>query len=314
MWWFGNDLHITAAPEKHSNILGAKVIAINGVPVDSVKKRVDELISGNSSWKKYMSLYFLRSPQVMKGLSLGNADELTLTVVPLKGKEQTVTIKADFVPQSSTLEVWKDLSPVSVKKDSLAHVLSTKKLPLYLQHADKDYSYQYLEKERTVYLQFNRVVDAKDISFKDFTTKMIQDIGNNPFNKFVMDLRFNTGGNNDIAAQALVELGKFLQGKKAYIITDVATFSAGISAAAVFKKYTGAKVIGMPAGDALIYLSEGGNVVLPNSKLNAHYANGLHNDIFENGFSIKPDKEISVSFQDYLNGEDPMLNYVLKDK
>ena len=32
IYWFGNDLHITAAPGNYSKYLGAKIIAINNVP------------------------------------------------------------------------------------------------------------------------------------------------------------------------------------------------------------------------------------------------------------------------------------------
>lgn len=316
-YWFGNDLHITAAPEKHKNLLGAKIIAINGVNVDSVKKRTDELISGNPSWKKYMSLYFLRSPQAMKGLSLSSEkNELNLTVQPLNGNEQTVNLKADFVPQTAPVETWKDLSPFTVKRDSLVHLLAieNRKVPLYLQHTDKNYRYQYLSKEGVVYLPFNRTENMKEITFLDFVLNMLNEIKDKPYKKFVLDLRFNTGGNNGIASKALSLLAQEVKGKKVYIITSYPTFSAGVTSAALFKWYTGAKVVGEPAGDGLVYLSEGGNVVLPHSKLAAHYANGLHNDAYQKGFTIHPDKELSVTFADYLKGEDTILNFILGEQ
>ncbi|MDQ3550815.1 MAG: hypothetical protein M3413_04745 [Bacteroidota bacterium] len=313
IYWFGNDLHITAAPPAYKAFLGAKINAINGIPIDSVKKRVDELNSGNSSWKRYMSLYYLRSPQALKGLSLVNdAKQLSLTVTPLKGKEQILSMKADFVPQTSTVDIWKDLSPNWVKKDSLMHVLlENKRLPLYLQNPEKNYWYQYLEKAGIVYLNFSRTDNTKDLSFYEFALKLINDIKDKPYSKFVIDVRFNTGGDNDIAEKGLIELAANLKNKQVYIITGYPTFSAGVTTSALFKWYTGAKVIGELAGDGLVYFSEGGDIQLPHSKLYVHYANGFHNDIFIKGFNIRPDKEILVSFQDYLNGEDPILNFVI---
>lgn len=316
IFWFEDDLHIVAVPAEQKELLGAKIIAINGVLLDSVKRRVDNLISGNKSWKRYMSLYFLRSPQAMKGLSLGNgSDQLQVTVLTLKGKQQIVGIKADFVPQASTLEAWKDLSPLTTKKDSLNHVLSsTIKLPLYLKNGDKNYWYEYLDKEGVVYMHFNRTENMEHKSFKDFTANLIENLKDKRYDKFVLDLRFNTGGNNSIASGPLKELAKYLKNKKVYIITSYPTFSAGVTTAALFKWHTGAKIIGESAGDELVYLSEGGNIVLPNSKLNAHYANGLHNDVYEKGFSILPDKQLSVTFKDYLKGEDTIMKYILLDK
>jgi len=315
--WFNQDLHIIAVPPTHKPLLGAKIKAINGISIDSAKRRVDELISGNRYWKNYMSLYFLRSPQAIKGLGLGEeTDQLALTVEPMRGKVQTVLMKADFVPQSSTLEVWKDLSPVTVKKDSLVHLLSVenKKLPLYLQQTDKEYSYHYMEKEGVVYLQFNRAVNRKEITFRDLTAKMVAELKDKPFTKFVFDLRFNTGGSIEVSEKAIEALAPYLKDKKCYVITGNSTFSAGIVPAALFKKLTGAKVVGTPAGDELIFLSEGGNVVLPHSKLNAHYANGLLNWSIEKGFSILPDKEMAVRFADYGTGEDTIMNYILNEQ
>jgi hypothetical protein len=317
LYWFGEDLHITAAPKAYRDLPGAKIIAINGIALDSVRKAVDKLIAGNSSWKSYMSLYFLRSPQTMKGLSLGTAsDSMQLTVITAKGKKQEVRMKGDFVLQTEPQEIWKNLSPNMIKKDSLVHVLQGQELPLYLKYADSNYHYAFLKKDGTVYLQFNRVEDAKSVSFNDYVSRLVQDLKEAPFTKFVLDLRFNTGGNNDIATRGLAELVSLVKAKgcRSYIITGIATFSAGVTTAAKFKYVTGATIIGAPAGDGLVYLSEGGNVILPNSKLFAHYANGLHDEVFEKGFTIRPDKEIYMDFTDYRSGTDPVMDFILADK
>jgi hypothetical protein len=306
-----------AATKAYSQLLGARITAINHVPIDSLKKRIDNLIAGNPSWEQYMSLYFLRSPQVLRGLNYGTDTKAALvTFVPLKGKEQTMKVTADFVPQTATLEVWKDLSLRSINRDSLQHVLSddVNKLPLYLQHTDKNYRYQYMARDSLVYLQFNRTQNSADVTFKDYVDRMLLDIKDKPYSKFVLDLRFNTGGDNDIAIAALENLAKALQGKEVYMITGIATFSAGIVSGVVFKKGCAATIVGQPAGDGLIFLSEGGYVVLPHSKINAHYANGFHHWNFNNKFSIAPDITIAMSFADYLNGKDTVLEYIIQKR
>ena len=260
-----------------------------------------------------MSLYFLRSPQVMKGLHFStDGSQMQLTLLSQQSKESTVLVKADYQPQTSTLEAWKDLSPLSINKDSLVHLLKGS-LPLHLQQPQKNYSCVYLSKEKTVYVQFNRTQNRNDTTFAAFITEIRKTIKKGLFSKFVLDLRYNTGGDNGLAAKALEELGKDLHGKKAFIITGPATFSAGIVCAAIFKKFASATIIGEPAGDGLVFLSEGGNVVFPYSGLNAHYANGFHNWIFEDNFSIDPDVSIPMDFESYRKGEDPVMNYILKN-
>jgi len=313
--WFEDDVYITAAPPAYKGLPGARIRAINGVEIDSVKKRVDELISGNASWKRYMSLYFLRSPQVMKGLGLSNSgDTMQLTLLLPNGKESTVTLKADFVPQTRPQEIWKDLSPVTVKRDSLQHVLAKTALPLYLSQTHTHYWYTHLEQEGLLYLQFNRTENSPSNTFSSFIDSLVARMKDQPYRKFVLDLRFNTGGNNDIAAKGLHQLAAHVKDKAVYIFTGPATFSAGITTASLVKQLTGAKVVGEPVGDGLIYLSEGGNVILPHSKLYAHYANGIHVSYPSKGFSLQPDQAVAIRFADYLKGQDPLLQYVLDQR
>ena len=53
---------------------------------------------------------------------------------------------------------------------------------------------------------------------------------------------------------------------------------------------------------------------MPNFKISAHYANGLLNWSYGKGITIKPDKEIAISFKDFLSGVDPIVDSILNEK
>lgn len=75
--------------------------------------------------------------------------------------------------------------------------------------------------------------------------------------------------------------------------------------------------------DHLDLWSEGGNLLLPNSKLTVHYANGFHAysqrdyPVFKPYFAdlnvatLAPDVRIEMTWADYLAGRDPLFDAAL---
>jgi hypothetical protein len=80
--------------------------------------------------------------------------------------------------------------------------------------------------------------------------------------------------------------------------------------------------VGEPCGDRLDTFSEGGNLILPNSRLTVHYANGFHGYskieypqyrpyyMDMNVDNLNPNIPVNLSFADYFSGEDPVLDAV----
>lgn len=62
------------------------------------------------------------------------------------------------------------------------------------------------------------------------------------------------------------------------MITDVATFSAGISSVGFVKQAAPRQItiVGEPNGDRLIFYGEPRDLTLPNSQIGMSYATGLH--------------------------------------
>ena len=169
---------------------------------------------------------------------------------------------------------------------------------------------------------------AKAESFSDFARAVEAFVTRDPIDMFILDLRFNTGGNNAIAADFMKRLVALEEGKmigRLYVIIGRSTFSAGISHAAYLKQYSDATFVGEPVGDELDTWSEGGNIVLPNSGLTVHFTNGFHglSDIEYPEFKqyewsdlnlpdLEPDLLVRASSNDYFSGRDPALEAILK--
>jgi hypothetical protein len=186
---------------------------------------------------------------------------------------------------------------------------------------------QYLPAEQALYLQYNRAGDwAGHESFVDFGSRMLAVVQTHKPKRIIVDLRFNTGGNLQVAGTVFDQLSAAAkaQGSKLYVLSGPATFSAGLYHLAQLR-LGGATIVGEPAGEGLDYWSEGGNIVLPNSGLFMHYADRFHS-YSSNPHSLQqpylyldlsvpslaPNVLVRLTAKDYFAGRDPLLAAALR--
>ncbi len=332
VYWFSDGLYVVKTTSDLRETVGCRVVRIGGHDPQLVKQSVAELFAGNESWVEYKSVYFMTSPEILYGLKLiadmdtaefifdcgqGNTFSRTLKPLPLK-KSQRPT------------EAWWHLSPLSEEDDrEWASALKRESLsiPLYLKNPRQHYWFEYLDESRVLYFQYNRSLNMPEgESFARFSERLLQFIEQHPVERFVIDLRFNTGGNNGIAWKFMEKLAgveKVNQRGKLFAITGRSTFSAGISHAAQLKQFTKVILVGEPVGDKLDTWSEGGNIVLPNSQLTVHFTNGFHGystidyPEFKPYFQdlnipdLEPDILVRPSSDDYFSGRDSALEAIL---
>jgi len=145
-----------------------------------------------------------------------------------------------------------------------------------------------------------------------------------PVRDVVIDLRLNSGGNLDVAKAFIKGLGgdsTFDRPGHLFVITGHTTFSAGLYHAAQLEQFTHATFVGEPVGDRLDFWSEGGNIILPYSRLAAHFANGAHslspapcpdagycNDL--SVAALTPDLPAAPDWDMYHAGRDPAMEAI----
>ena len=147
--------------------------------------------------------------------------------------------------------------------------------------ASPELNYSYVRCDRDVlYVRYNRSADSPgQETVRAFGERLLTAIASQPPRKLLLDLRFNTGGNLELAQPLMDALAQSRLGSEPggiAVLVDSSTFSAGITAAASLRSKSKAILVGAHPGDRPDFWSEGGNVTLPNSGLAMHYANGLH--------------------------------------
>jgi hypothetical protein len=324
VWWFRDGLYVVRATEEHRPLLGCRVEKIGGMNANAAAGKVRGVKAGNASWQRYMSSYMLTSAEILLGSGVVDQAERIPFELSCAGKKMKRTLgPLPLQKSSASVEAWWDLSPFAQRNESTPlSALAAAKTPLYLRNPDVHYWFEHLPQSRILYFQYNRSEGMKDgPSLADFGRELLEAAGRSDVEALVVDLRFNTGGNLDLATPLMKSLREKLSGKRIFVITGRATFSAGISHAAQWKQW-GAKIVGEPVGDELDMWAEGGNVELPNSKLTVHYSNGFH------GYSkrdyperkpyfldldvdtLEPDVRVEPTWKDYVSGRDPAMAWI----
>jgi hypothetical protein len=323
-WWFGREFRIVRTTTEHRDLLGCRVLRIGRLDVDAAFRRLQDLKAGNASWQRYMSAYYLTSPDVLAGAGVTNASDKTTFEVACTTGRRRLTIDALPLQRSTNaVESWWDLVPEHPAVDaSLRSVLERSAVPLYLQHPGENYWFDYLSDLNAVYVQYNRAEAMSGKPIPAFADRVAQAIMDSKPRACIIDLRFNTGGNLDIGTPLVERLSPLCKPLRVFILTGRATFSAGITHTAQWKQATGGTIIGEPVGDRLDFWSEGGNLVLPYSGLTLHYANAFHRYsrtdyperrpyYFELSVaSLAPDVFVEPTWDDYINGRDPVISAV----
>jgi hypothetical protein len=328
LWWFADGLYVIRAAPGHAGLLGCRVEAIAERPVDTVGALVAPLFAGNASWRSYMSVYSLTSPEILEGLGVVRG----LESVPWSFRCDGRPVEAHLAPlpvsrEEASEEAWRDLSPahsgpggpwVTALRGPQA------RLPLYLRHPGRYYWVERLRSRRALYVQYNRAQNMPGgrrlLAFAD---EVVAEARGGRLETVVVDLRFNTGGDLTAGRRLMERIRDLAAAARAdvAVITGRATFSAGLFHAAQWRQW-GATLVGEPPGDDLDFWAEGGTIVLPNSRLTLRYSDAFHAYSTRAYPDVKaymdldvadldPDRLVVPTWRDYIDGRDPALEEAL---
>ena len=189
--------------------------------------------------------------------------------------------------------------------------------PLYHRRPERWYWYEYLEDSRTLYLQYDRCRNQPDEpSIKKFARELFAFVDAHPVDRFVVDLRRNTGGNfhyNEPLVEGIRRRPAINQAGKLFVITSRTTFSAATLAAIALERGTEAILVGEPSRGRPNGYSDEKHLRLPNSNVEVNYSPIYREAMPELGdaWYLPVDLPVEPSFADYRAGRDPVLAAIL---
>ena len=312
LYEYNNGIFIQGAHKDYKDILGTKVVEIEGKPIAEVLDLMRPVVPAeNDQFVKAYGIHYLTFPEFLHAQKvmpeLKNDISLTLEKEGQKFQKVVQAVKAERFPRSYGMvepsETWLESRDLS-------------KTPLYLKNLDKIYFYEYLPESKTVYIRHSQIQDQEGEDIPTFYAKVFDFIEKNDVEKLILDLRLNGGGNNyknKPIVTGIIESEKINQPGKFLVIIGRRTFSACQNLVNELSNYTNAVFVGEPTAENINFYGDNRPVQLPNSKMNAFLSFAWWQDKpqWENADWTKPHIAVDMSFEQYRNNEDPVLQAAL---
>lgn len=343
LYRFADGWYVIRAGSACKGLLGAKLLAIDGRSVESVADAMYVYSLGpRNHYDQYVTPFFLESPDLLHAAGLAsNAASLDLRVQLRDGSVRDATMPADppdpkaVAADSDWADAYSDayLSPRRIDgepADWATLLPRDAKLPVFFDNYANPFHLEWWPDKQTLYVQFRSNEDEPGHPIRPFVARVEQAIADDKPRFLVLDLRLDQGGNFTTTAGLMKRITTLSPSiRHVYVLTSAWTFSAGDISLALVKEHGGDKVtsIGETAGDRVRIWAEGRGMQLPNSKLWLHYATGYedyskpcwgeHGCFWVSLFfpthakSFAPELRVPYTFDDYVNGRDPVLDQAL---
>ncbi len=304
--WFSDGLFVVETLRQHENLIGARLARVGSTDTEEVLERLSTLISHeNEQWLRHKSqplftvVDFLRFVEVLPAEGTAR----------LAFETETGVVEQDY-------EIIELTSEAELRAlDVVSALAPSNPLPRYLTGTDSNYRFEYLAPERTLYLQYNRAVPDAELPFSQFVAQVFATTAANPVDRFVIDLRHNTGGSREVMHPLLEGLRvrpSLTAAGKLFVLTSKVTFSAAMWNAIELKQEFSAILAGEPTGGKPNHFSCWTGVFLPHSGLRFRISMVFHNLIPDSDpATLAPDMLIPLTSTDFFAYRDPVLETIL---
>jgi hypothetical protein len=332
MIWFPEGWVVARAAPDVADLLGAKVMRIQGLSPAALLARLRPMWGGPDTYRRWNLEWIIESAGLLHALGLAErSDRLRFELQLRDGrrvKRSIIFVPRASVPQGGDpVRLWSaELWPGEAEKGWRS--APTQPQPLYLQEGAKSFRVAPLPELDALYVQFRAHYDSPDEKILDLMRSVDSAITQHHPRRLIVDLRFDIGGNADLTRDWLRSLSDRIP-DRIYVLVGHYTFSAGIVAAAALKNDGAAKVriVGEKVGDRLIFWSEGENVCLPASHYCLRATTGLwdlkhgcngqagcYSDRYQVIVgTLRPDLPAPLTIAAWLAGRDPGLDAVTRD-
>ncbi len=332
---FPGGFHVLRAPNDHRDLLGARLVAVSGVPVDRLRDAGRALTGGTAGWRDRFVPFFVESPGQMRTLHLigGTTGATTYRFALLNGREVDRSIIPDPPdPARSTAFSlrWFYPQPNVPELTSWISVLAPDSAPWALRDFGAPFRWRAAPELDAMVIELRATRDQPSAPIRPFLDSMAAAITRRHPTNLVLDLRMNGGGDLNTTRDFAKRLPALVPGR-IFLLTSPFTFSAAISTSGYLKQSAPARVtiVGEEAGDRLVFWSEGRGLQLRHTGIGMglarerhDYQNGCrdftdcHGPVVRNPISVPtlaPDVSAAWTIEAYRAGRDPGMEAVARE-
>ncbi|MBU9935315.1 MAG: tetratricopeptide repeat protein [Ferruginibacter sp.] len=309
---FSDGIYVEGAAREYAQVVGAKLLKVEGVPVNQVLEAVRPLVPAeNEQYFKSNGPDYLIIPEALHAQKVIKQLKQSVTYTFEKdGKtfEQVIAARDAFRLPRRYGFVTPGTDWVSSRSQS--------EIPNYLKDLDKIYYFEYLPATKTVYVRHSQILDDPQEPIPAFYKKVFDFIDKNDVERLVLDVRLNGGGNNyknKPIVTGIIENRKINLPGKLFVIIGRRTFSACQNLVNELSNYTNALFVGEPTSENINFYGDNRRVVLPRSGTPVFLSFAWWQDKpqWENADWLAPQLAVDMSFEEYRTNKDPALEACL---
>jgi len=308
---FGNGYRVMTVEKDNQELLGAELISINGFTPNELKNRLKRFTALNNESAQYFKINgMLNLPEL---LSYAGIIDVENKIYKLRKDEKIykVTFKER---RTSEAAAYRDQVVQLQYQPSRAY-----------KNADKLFWAEYISQEKALYFQYNlcwsrelekeyRENDNPELPyFSSVEMDIINKLENRDVEKFIIDLRHNAGGASAQGTAFAERLAEYKEDVQTFVIIGPRTFSSAVINAVDFREKLEGFLVGRPAAAKPNHYGEVKSFNLPNSGLRISYSSKyfrVYND--KEPDALYPDIYVDTEFEDFVNGEDTILNLIFR--
>jgi hypothetical protein len=338
---FAEGIFIVGTVDIDENMMGNKLISINGHPIEIIVDSIKTLyVAENDSWHKKNVTNYLINYDILKYFGFVDNEKVKLQLENYYGIPDEKTVKAVQEEDIDREDVeYIKFSGRKNRRPRTRAIFGHKYLP-----KDSLYFVMYNKCTGREVEQMNAIQDSLNIDmneycttqpkkekkskektevkplpyFRHFRDSVFQVIKNQPIKKLVFDLSRNGGGSTSQGTAMIEKLSQMIDTTKTkvYVIVGRRTFSAAIVHTMELKRLLNATVIGEPTGGKPSFYGGVDTRYLPSSCLRIGFSRSHRKTTLDeataNANTIIPDVLFPVTLQNYTSGTDAIYDWILK--
>lgn len=292
---FDEGLYITRTDAAHSELAGARVIAIGGVQAETAVRAVMALVGAdNPQWARNWAPVTLRYAAYLAAFGWSDTEAVDLTLAMPDGQQRALRIAFAVAPDTGH---------------------SAQRMTPGRFRTDRNYDFTHLADENAVLAIYSAVADMDDESLAAFADRLFDFIEGHEVDRLIIDVRENGGGNNYLNQPWLHRMigSRVNRPGGIMILTGRSTFSAAMNFVTRAERHTQALIVGEPTGGAPNHYGDPNVQLLPGTGMPVLTSTLFWQDSAPDDArrAIYPDLPVTERFADWVVDRDAALDAAL---
>ena len=266
---FGEQFFVLRARQADADLLGARLLAIDDMPIQQLRELAHSLTGGVPAWRDRSAPFFLESPQQLHALGASTtADRARYRFISTGGAIIERRLQAEPPdaqrPRADTQRLL--LPEVGTGVSDWLGLLPLAQAPWSLREAEKRFRWRHDAELNALVVDMRLTHNTQTQKIADFIATVATALHELKPRNLVLDLRQNGGGDLTRARDFAQSLPAAVP-ERLFVLTSPWTFSAAISTAAYLKQAAPERVsiVGEAVGDRLLFFAEGRPITLKHS-------------------------------------------------